>query len=162
MRDKRKRGRPADLCELLAFCRSKGKTHLAIGLTNYWYAEKYKGKSLRGNALFLSAPEFVCDIRNTFKIPGNSEREILDRYFNVPLLLIDDLGSDKVSDWSRQEVYLLIDLRYRYKRQTIITSNLSLKQIAEKIDDRIGSRIAEMGVVIKLVGADHRVDYRRP
>ena len=83
---------------------------------------------------------------------------MLKKYANVGLLVLDDLGAEKTSDWSRQVFYLLLDRRYREMKQTIITTNLSLEQIAETFDDRVASRLCEMGVTIELKGKDKRVE----
>lgn len=134
-----------------------GKTHLAVALMNWWYANRYTGRSLRGSALFLSAVEFFIALKNTFGDSGTSEDSVLSRYSSTPFLLIDDLGAEKISDWSRQQFFTLIDRRYRNKLQTIITSNLDLTQVCEMIDDRISSRILEMGTVLRLNGDDKRL-----
>ncbi len=88
---------------------------------------------------------------------AESEKDLLDRYAQTPLLVLDDLGAEKISDWSRQTFYLLIDRRYREIKQTIITSNLTHDQLAGQLDDRIASRICEMGVVIDTGKKDWRV-----
>ena len=89
-----------------------------------------------------------------------SEENIINFYGSKELLVIDDVGAEKVSDWSRQMFYTLIDRRYREMSQTIITSNLDLDKLAEIIDERISSRIIEMGKVIKLGGKDWRLNSR--
>ena len=61
------------------------------------------------------------------------------------------------SAWSRQVVYTLIDRRYRSVLPTIITSNLDLDEVAERIDDTIASRIVGMGKIIFLRGTDWRL-----
>ena len=86
-----------------------------------------------------------------------SELDILDEYSNAKLLIIDDIGVEKITDWSRQVFYTLIDRRYRNMKQTIITSNLYLDEISKNIDDRIVSRLIEMGKIIKLDGQDQRL-----
>ena len=88
---------------------------------------------------------------------AESEKRILDKYSKVPVLVIDDLGAEKISDWSRQVMYLLIDRRYRNCSQTIITSNLTHQGLADQLDARIASRVAEMGAVIDMGSTDHRV-----
>jgi DNA replication protein DnaC len=74
-------------------------------------------------------------------------------------LVIDDLGAEKSSEWAREILYLIIDKRYSDLLPTIITSNLSPKELAEKLDDRLVSRLMEDAIVIKIDGKDHRVKY---
>lgn len=132
-----------------------GKTHLSVSLMLAWLI-KNKPDSTKDYPRFLPAVELFLELKQTFGSDG-SESEILDIYSRVPLLCIDDVGAERISDWSRQSLYTLIDRRYREMKQTIITSNLSLDEIATLIDDRIASRIVEMGIVIKLSGEDYRL-----
>lgn len=132
-----------------------GKTHLAIAsLIEYCIVNK--PDSWKKYPRFLSSVELFLNLKQTFNGDG-SEKEILDAYSRIPLLCIDDVGAEKISDWTRQIFYALVDRRYRDIKQTIITSNLSLDKISELIDDRIASRIVEMGIVIELQGEDWRL-----
>ena len=135
-----------------------GKTHMAVGLMCHWYGKTFKpSKGLfdPGVPKFLPAVEFFLELKKNFD--GGSESEILDKYSKPKLLVIDDVGAEKISDWSRQIFYTLIDRRYRDMKQTIITSNLSLSEFAEKFDDRIVSRLCENGRTITLKGKDWRL-----
>jgi len=137
-----------------------GKSHLAYGLMNIWYQihkDECREYSLR--ARFLPAVEFFHELKSTYGDNAETtEDQVIVRYTVDDLLVIDDIGAEKVSDWSRQVFYLLIDRRYRDCRQTIITSNMKLQHLSAAIDDRIGSRISEMGPVIELTGKDWRVE----
>lgn len=143
-----------------------GKTHLSVALMNEWFAENVSlikseyGEHLKyGEALFLPAIELYLEIKQSWgEDTGESEKRILDKYSRQGLLVIDDLGAEKISDWSRQVLYLLVDRRYRNMKQTIITSNLSHSQIAEFLDDRIASRLCEMGITIVLDNKDWRLN----
>ena len=135
-----------------------GKTHMALGLLFEWYARQLsaRGPSDRAVGIFLPAAELFVELKQCYQNDA-SEAEVLQRYSKADLLLLDDLGAEKISDWSRQIFYLIIDRRYREIRQTIITSNLSLGKISELVDDRIASRIAEMGEIIKIESEDRRL-----
>lgn len=152
-----------------------GKTHLAIASMYFWFVEKiHIGKRHREEWCdnvdcisypsekpdFLPSVEFFLELKNSFKDDRMSEENIINFYGSKELLVIDDVGAEKVSDWSRQMFYTLIDRRYREMSQTIITSNLDLDKLAEIIDERISSRIIEMGKVIKLGGKDWRLNSR--
>lgn len=82
----------------------------------------------------------------------------IEEDFDPQILILDDVGSEKVSDWTIETLYHLINDRYENNKPTIITSNLSLKELAEKVGDRIPSRIAEMCEVIKIEGKDRRIE----
>ena len=108
--------------------------------------------------LFVSIPDLLLEIRHSFKEKSETdEQDIINKYSEIDLLVLDDLGIEKTSEWSIQTLYTIIDRRYRDMKRTIITSNLNLKEIADKLDDRISSRIAGMCDCITLKGADRRL-----
>lgn len=133
-----------------------GKTHLALGLLLEWLAWRWDGRNLRFNATFVSWVELLLQLKNGFN-EGQSELSMIEPYTTLDLLVLDDLGAEKVSDWSREGCYVILDRRYRDMRQTIVTSNLNLGQISHNLDDRIASRLVEMAKVIKLEGTDYRL-----
>jgi DNA replication protein DnaC len=111
-----------------------------------------------GYPLYISVPELLLKIRGTFKGSTEAdESEIIKTYSKVKVLYLDDLGVEKVSDWALQTIYLIIDRRYSEMLRTIISSNLNLDQLADRLDDRIASRIAGMCEVIKMEGKDRRI-----
>ncbi|MFZ7124744.1 MAG: ATP-binding protein [Desulfobacterales bacterium] len=118
--------------------------------------KKYTVPSADRFPLFISIPRILQQIRASFNGGGGSEETILSRCAEAPVLLLDDLGAEKASDWVRQTVYLIIDDRYTSMRRTMITSNLSLDGIAQVLDDRIASRIAGMCQVLRMTGKDRR------
>ncbi len=94
--------------------------------------------------------------------PGGTEHE-LRRLARIPLLLLDDLGSAKASEWVEEITYRLINERYNGLRPTIFTSNLPATapkgqgpDLTSVLGDRIVSRLAEMTTIIPIVGADRR------
>lgn len=126
-----------------------GKTHLAVALL------KYRGLD-RGS--FTTVPGLLLEIRGSFRDHSEqSEESIINYYSAAKPLVMDDLGVEKASEFAMQTLYLIIDNRYANLNPPIITSNLSLGEIANKVGDRIASRIAEMCKVIELKGKDRRL-----
>jgi len=134
-----------------------GKTHLMSAIVKYKILEeKIKNISM------ISVPELILEIRNC------DESEILDKYSKIDILFLDDLDI-KISeflkelkikqseDWTYQIFDMLIDQRYSRMKTTYISSNLSLDEIAEHLDDRISSRIAGMCEIINMKGEDRRL-----
>jgi DNA replication protein DnaC len=131
-----------------------GKTHLAVALLR----EHLKEFESIFPGRFVEVPELLMEIRDTFREKAeHSEMELLDRYSCCELLVLDDLGAEKPSEWVTQTLYLLINRRYTGEKRTIVTSNLSLPQLSERLGDRIVSRLAGMCEVVELTGKDRRL-----
>lgn len=109
--------------------------------------------------MFVSTPRFLLAIRGTFRRQdGDAEDDVIRRYAKASgTLYLDDIGAEQATDWARQALYLLLDERYSEERRTVISGNLSLEELAQRLDDRIASRIAGMCKVVELRGADRRV-----
>jgi len=127
-----------------------GKTVLAIqfmlGLIAYGSAQ-----ARPISAIFITVPELLLLFRSTFTgVSDESEQEILDRYSSVSLLVLDDLGAQKTTDWAYQMLYMVINRRYENMKPIIITSNYDLNELGNKMEDeRIPSRLYEMCDVIE-------------
>ncbi|MBU8922231.1 MAG: ATP-binding protein [Bacteroidales bacterium] len=126
-----------------------GKTHLAVGIL-----KEAQNAGFSGRALFITTPEFVADLRGTIS-SNRSEKTVFDRLNRRQLVILDDLGAGKLSEYVAQSVFLLVDRCYREEIVTITTSNLSLEQIDQRIDPRIASRLSE-GKIIRLDMPDFR------
>lgn len=125
-----------------------GKTYAA-------YAIHKKLEEMTVHSTFYTAPEMFDLIRDDYQ---HKDSFFLDRVLaNRGVLIIDDLGAEKSSEFVSEAVYKIINKRYEEMLPTIITSNLDLGELAERVGDRISSRIAEMNDVIKLDGADRRL-----
>lgn len=72
-------------------------------------------------------------------------------------LLIDDVGSEKTTDFVQEFLYLIVNKRYNNMKRTVLTTNLSLEDFRERYGDRILSRISEMCVLLELTGEDRRI-----
>ena len=129
-----------------------GKTHLAVAILRQAICEGFSGK-----AIFTTAPELLLNIREAFSEKTTvTEREVVEKYSDVDLLLLDDLGAEKQSSWSITTLFLIIDRRLREMLPTVITSNLSLDGIESVLSKRLASRLSESRVIeLKLP------DYRK-
>lgn len=83
-------------------------------------------------------------------------RRLLRRARSDALVILDDIGAEKSSDWVEEQLYALIDMRYRMLRSTIFTTNCSMKQLEIQIGSRSVSRIMEMCEGVKVDGEDWR------
>jgi len=130
-----------------------GKTMLAVAIANEFTAATGRP------ALFVRWPMTLHNLQ-----PGNLEdderRRLKQRLFTVPLLVVDDLAAerDTASDFTRTMAYLVYEERGDAGLRTIVTSNLSLDQMAQhQGDDRLTSRLAGRCDVALVEGADQRV-----
>lgn len=134
-----------------------GKTHLAVSIL--------KSLTERGfSCLFYEFGTLLKEIQDSYN-PNtfSSELSVLAPVLNADILVLDELGASKPTDWVRDTMAHIINNRYNEKKFTIFTTNyLDERQDArdETLEDRIGvrarSRIYEMCQTIVMQGEDHR------
>ncbi len=128
-----------------------GKTHLAVAVMN-----ELMGKD-RVPSLFVTVPELLDNLRGAYNDPGRDLDEWMDAVKNAELLVLDDLGSEKATQWVQERLYVIINHRYREALPTIFTSNVGAKDLFTQLGERTASRIVAMcGEGIKIEGPDHR------
>lgn len=143
-----------------------GKTHLAaaalLGLIH--------DKGVHG--IFYDFRDLLKEIQASYNaVSGTTEHAILQPIFNAEVLVLDDLGAAKMTDWARDTLSHIINTRYNERRVTIFTSNLDDEsdrapvsderirerpQLADQIGTALRSRLYEMCEVIRLDGDDYR------
>lgn len=132
-----------------------GKTHLAVSIMRNLYVKnlieiiksewKANTKYRASKQVFKPVPDLLLEIRSTFNDQSTStEENIIDDYSTIPFLVLDDLGSEKTSEYSITTLYIILDRRDRELMPTVITTNLTPKEIEEKLGARIASRLAGM------------------
>ena len=109
---------------------------------------------------FISVPELLLKFKDSYSSKEEdqmTEKELVEYYSTLPLLVLDDIGVERITDWSFQLLYIIINRRYENMKKTIFTSNFSLSELAEKFgDDRIPSRIQQMCKIVKSKNVDYR------
>lgn len=138
-----------------------GKTYTAVSILR-GFAKNLSCDNFvtpfKNTPIFVNVPELLLRIRDCFKPDSRiSEEEMLKKYLNTGLLVLDDLGVEKTTDWSLQSLYVIVNKRGSEGRQTVITSNLTLDEISGKLSDRIASRIKGMCKIIVIKGKDRRL-----
>ena len=125
-----------------------GKTHLATGV-----ARQFPTSSV------LKPQRIYRIVRGNGRQSAEDEQASINRLVRQPILVIDDLGVDKRTDYSVSTLYEIIDGRIMAKKRgLIVTSNLSLDALAERLgDDRIASRLAGACRIVEISGADRRI-----
>ena len=106
----------------------------------------------------VSVVDLLWLLRESFSIDQlrAPARRLLHRCRTDAVVILDDIGAEKPSDWVEEQLYALIDIRYRMLRSTIFSTNRSMKQLEHQIGSRSVSRIMEMCEGVKVGGEDRR------
>jgi DNA replication protein DnaC len=113
------------------------------------------------------APKLLTEIRKTYQ--ATESEDAYDAFFrrltSVDLLYIDDLGSERRTDWVVEQLYALVNERYETQRSVLVTSNAEgdvdrgQRQLEEQIGARTVSRLVEIcGDPLPLFGPDRRIE----
>ena len=152
-------GQLADWCSApsgilyLSGCPGAGKTWAAVGCLRRLIE---LGTFLPEECLYVKERAFLESRRAAMK----EEAPAPSRAARIRLLLFDDLGASRLTDWGRDEVAGLIEVRHGENLPTIITSNIDRKDLARAIDGRVSSRIGESKAVIVFPTKDLRLNGR--
>lgn len=131
-----------------------GKTHLTGAIVDY-IARYHKRQLIMLDIIFSSSVNILSEIRLGYR--SQQAEQICESYERATLLIIDDLGTEKVTDWVHELFYRIIDYRYSNLKPTIITTNFQMSEIAERLGDRFVSRIRAMCKGVKFEGNDWRL-----
>lgn len=142
-------GMPHDTGLLLTGPTGTGKTHLAVAILQVALEKGYSG-------LFVTVPELLDSIKNSFA-PGADREELFDAAKDAEILVLDDIGVEKVTDFVAEKIFTLINSRYEDMLPTIVTSNLTMKELADRLGSRVVSRLCEMTTGALLGGSDYRL-----
>jgi DNA replication protein DnaC len=149
-----------------------GKTHLAAAIFGAiaqrdWeaYELAQREAAARWPAVpklprWLNVADALVNMRLEFGSPifeKSATNALLDGRSYPGLLVLDDLGRERVSDWTGEVIYALVNARYEAMLPTVVTSNLTPKELAESPYWPCVSRLAEDGALIKLDGKDWRL-----
>ncbi|HEX3435266.1 MAG TPA: ATP-binding protein [Pseudacidobacterium sp.] len=157
-----------------------GKTHLAVGLLHALITER----GVQG--LFCDYRELLKQIQESYNPATHiTELQVLQPVFDAEVLLIDDLGYIKPTEWVWDTVALILNARYNGKKTTLITTNypnlpaagvrpesegrnrrmaesaVREETLGDRIGERMRSRLAEMCVEVNMIGEDLRQTVQR-
>ena len=135
-----------------------GKTHLAVAVLRRVIVTK----GARG--LFYDTRDLLRVIRSTYNpLVRTAEMDVLRPVMEADLLVLDDIGSEKTSEWVDETMNLIVNTRYNERRHTIFTSNYEDTPddtdpdcLKARIGFRIHSRLHEMCEFLEYDGADYR------
>jgi len=144
-----------------------GKTHLAVAALKAIIDKGHEG-------IFFDYQNLLDRIRSTYdKASGSGDREAYKSAMECDVVVLDDLGSHRITDWVEDIVTSIITYRYNHRKTLIVTTNLdpkgavgytteggtqvSKKSLREVIGARAASRLSEMCREVNLFGVE---DYR--
>ena len=134
-----------------------GKTHLLEAIGRQYLEQEHEG-----GAPYTVRYELVANmlrqLRESFRL--KSEESVMTHAYKADLLLLDDIGAEKPSEWVEQELFNLIEDRYRNNKLLVVATNEVEPTIKAKLGDRIASRLFdnETGTVkqVYLTATDYR------
>lgn len=128
-----------------------GKTHLAISILKEWLHEGRAGT-------FVTLPTLMQSLRK-----GIDDRDLdkrIEIIQNIDLLVLDDFGTEKVTEWTSEQLFIIVNERYINDKKTIVTSNLTMEQAEKRLEgggERICSRLMGMCDVVAIEASDYRI-----
>ncbi|HKQ99925.1 MAG TPA: ATP-binding protein [Pyrinomonadaceae bacterium] len=137
-----------------------GKTHLSVAIM--------RGLVEKGiPCLFYEFGTLLKEIQNSYNpVSQTSELKVLAPVFEAEVLVLDELGASKPTDWVRDTMMQIINTRYNDRKLTIFTTNYLDGRRTERdetLEDRIGvrlrSRLFEMCKTVQIEGEDYRKKF---
>jgi DNA replication protein DnaC len=136
-----------------------GKTHIAVSVLR----QVVEQKGARG--LFYDVRDLLRMIRSTYNpVVRTAEMDILRPVIDAELLVLDDLGAEKPSEWVEETMNLIVNTRYNERRPTIFTTNYEdlpdeaeLESLKVRVGFRLHSRLHEMCEFLEYDGGDYRM-----
>jgi DNA replication protein DnaC len=136
-----------------------GKTHIAVAVLRHVILTQ----GARG--LFYDVRDLLRVIRSTYNpVVRTAEMDILRPVMDAELLVLDDLGAEKPSEWVEETVNLIVNTRYNERRPTIFTTNYEdlpddteLDSLKVRVGYRLHSRLHEMCDFLEYDGGDYRM-----
>ncbi len=126
-----------------------GKTHLAAAIANQVVAQGTP-------TLFLTVPDLLDFLRFSYNNPDASFETRFEEIRQVPLLVLDDFGTQSATPWAQEKLFQILNFRYINRLPTVITTNLMLTEI----EPRLRSRLQDPELVTRI--HIQAPDYRRP
>lgn len=132
-----------------------GKTYFCAAMTEW--AQKTFGTNWR----YFKENELLANLNQSMNGMQGGYQQVLKYMIDVELLIYDDAGSTKFTDWREDIFFEILDTRYNSMKPTIITTDLSEKMLMEKYNGQIHSRLfsKENIVIENMDGIDLRLKH---
>ena len=130
-----------------------GKTHLVVAISNE-FIEKDK-LVLMGRLTSL-----LDMIKETFKDNSKSENELIELFSNVDMVVIDDLGTEKISQWALDKLYTIIENRNENKLPIIITTKFDKEGLLHRFKQSNDKKLSD-AIIQKLYQMCYGIELKR-
>jgi len=131
-----------------------GKSHLAVAICRRWMD---RGQAAR----YVLVPLMLEELRASYNREGEYDR-LMDFLLTVPLLVLDDLGTQKPTEWAVEKLMQIVDYRYVNGLHMVVTTNRSVDDLPGDTERRIGSRLlrARFARVVYIDAPEYRIRER--
>lgn len=126
-----------------------GKTHLLRAVVE-------EMRRQRKRVLYTSVPFLLERLRDQ-RHDAPTMSDVLHAHVHADVVVWDDLGAERPTEWTLDRLYLLLDARYEAEKPLIATTNLLLAELEANLGARITSRLLAMGPVWEVPGTDYRI-----
>jgi len=139
-----------------------GKTHLLAGAAQ-------KLQALGHQVVFVNTVELIENLREAElnklnpAFEGESLRSQITTLSTAEVVVFDDVGKEKITEWVQVQYYRLINYRYQAMLPTLFSSNLDIRELSEEIGSTVASRMVEMSVgrIYVIMGDNQRLELAR-
>lgn len=132
-----------------------GKTHSAAAIANELIYQATWTAIHDPLVCWASVPEWLEALRMSFEGKEVPSHLAPERMKEVPLLVLDDLGAEKPSEWAQERVYTVVNRRDAEGLSTVVTTNYTFDQLVDRVGPRIASRMHCL-TAVDMTSADHR------
>ena len=127
-----------------------GKTHLSLAIASEAISKGY-------GVIYVSAPNMVSKLeKEKFQSYGRDAEESEKHFMDCDLLIIDDLGTEYSNAFSNSAIYNIINSRIMMTKPTIVSTNLTMKELEKNYSPRMVSRIIGNNIRLEFLGFDIR------
>jgi DNA replication protein DnaC len=135
-----------------------GKTHLSVAIL------KAVIRRTNARAFFFDVRELLKEIRHTYNpVVRSTESQVIRPVMEAELIVLDDLGAEKTSEWVDETLNLIVNTRYNERRATLFTSNYPVSEdltdpdnLIVRVGYRMWSRLHEMCDFVEMKSLDYR------
>lgn len=94
---------------------------------------------------FVVTPDLMGELKMAqFQEGGKELEEKIQKLSTIPVVVFDDLGKEKITEWVQTQYFRIVDGRYRNRLATIITSNYSFAELDDRLGEAVSSRIYQL------------------